>query len=118
MYIQMLNKLYLPDEVDENKLRKLKYLVTSYKIVCAKYGMRAGMMTFFQNRTFADATSKNAFDRFSKLLEKQYADVFNGMSEEDSRQMESLKELFEFLDELVPEEPVNGDKRKRVTRTK
>jgi len=33
LYIQMLNKLYLPDEVDENKLRKLKYLISSYKIV-------------------------------------------------------------------------------------
>lgn len=29
----MLNKLSLPDEVDENKLRKLKYLISSYKIV-------------------------------------------------------------------------------------
>lgn len=34
LYIQLLNKLYLPDEADENKLRKLKYLMSSYKMVC------------------------------------------------------------------------------------
>jgi condensin complex subunit 3 len=71
-----------------------------------------------QNRAFPDATSKNAFDRFAKSLEKQYSDVFNGMSEEDSRQMESLKDLFEFLDEIVPEEAVNENGRKRATKAK
>jgi condensin complex subunit 3 len=48
--------------------------------------------------------SKSAFERFSKAIEKQYAEVFNGMSEEESRKMESLRDLFEFLDELVPED--------------
>lgn len=61
-----------------------------------------------QNRSFPDASSRASFDRFSKTLEKHYADVFNGMSEEDSRKMESLKDLFEFLDELVPEGDVNA----------
>jgi len=40
------------------------------------------------------------------------------MSEEDSRQMEALKDLFEFLDEVVPEEAVNENGRKRATRAK
>ena len=73
-----------------------------------------------QNRAFPDATSKTSFDRFSKALEKRYADVFSGMSEEDSRKMESLKDLFEFLDELVPEGdvnvPVDGRKKGRRAR--
>jgi hypothetical protein len=45
LYIQMLNKLHLPDEVDENKLRKLKYLIGNYRIVrnihlASKFGVR------------------------------------------------------------------------------
>ncbi|CAG8695864.1 13337_t:CDS:2, partial [Acaulospora colombiana] len=32
LYFQILNRLYLPDETDENKLRKVKYLLSSYKI--------------------------------------------------------------------------------------
>ncbi|KIM27971.1 hypothetical protein M408DRAFT_70480 [Serendipita vermifera MAFF 305830] len=103
LYIQMLNKLSFPDEVDENKLRKLKYLISSYKM----------------NRAFPDATSKTSFERFSKSLEKRYADVFSGMSEEDARKMESLKDLFDFLDELVPEDvnaPVDGRKKGRRAR--
>jgi hypothetical protein len=42
------------------------------------------------------------------------------MSEEDARKMESLRDLFEFLDELVPEgdldAPIDGRKKARKAR--
>ncbi|KAG8801371.1 hypothetical protein FRC16_000627 [Serendipita sp. 398] len=105
LYIQLLSKLYLPPGIDDNKLRKLKYLASSYKL----------------NRPFPDSTSKNAFDRFLKTLDKNYVDILNGISEEESRKLEALQDLFQFIDELVPEEgvsaPVDGRRRPNKTRT-
>ncbi|CCA67302.1 related to condensin complex subunit 3 [Serendipita indica DSM 11827] len=104
VYIQVLNKLYLPNEIDENKLRKLRYLAVSYRM----------------KRGYPDAASKASFERFLKSLEKHYAEVFEGLPEEEARKMEAFKDLFEFLDEIVPD--VGGDtakeSRKRLTQAK
>jgi hypothetical protein len=64
-------------------------------------------------------TTKNAFERFSKLLEKKYVEQLKSMTEEESREMVQLKELFEFLDQIYPEDPAEepGPK-KRVTRAR
>ncbi|KAG8831458.1 hypothetical protein FRC17_003121 [Serendipita sp. 399] len=100
LYIQLLSKFYLPPSIDDNKLRKLRYLASSYKL----------------NRPFPDSASRNTFDRFTKSLDRNYADILNGISEEDSRKLEALQELFKFIDDLVPEGDIPApDGRKRAT---
>lgn len=51
-----------------------------------------------------DTTARNALARFEKTLAKHYAEQMKGFSEVDLRKLETLTELFEFLDEIIPED--------------
>ncbi|TDL22781.1 ARM repeat-containing protein [Rickenella mellea] len=83
---QLLGKLYIPDDVDIDKIRSLKLLVNNIQ----------------SRRPLRDATSKNAFARFDGSLAKRFAAQLEGFNEEDFRKLEDLKELFEFLDDIIP----------------
>jgi condensin complex subunit 3 len=65
-----------------------------------------------------DATSKAAFDRFEKSITKNFAKQLEGFSEEEYRQLEHLKELFEYLDQIVPEEEDAQPPKKKQARSK
>ncbi|KAF8524376.1 nuclear condensing complex subunit [Hysterangium stoloniferum] len=82
---QTLGKLYFPDEVDEDKIRTLKLLVN----------------TLQQRRPAKDATTKNAIIKFDNAVTKRFAAQLEGFNEDDFRKLEDLKELFEFLDEVM-----------------
>jgi condensin complex subunit 3 len=51
-----------------------------------------------------DVTTKNAFARFDKALTKRFTKQLEGFNEEEFRQLEDLKELFEFLDEIISDD--------------
>lgn len=56
-----------------------------------------------------DTTSRNAFNKFDATVTKRYAELLEGFSEEEYRQFETLKELFEFLDDIIPEDEDEDD---------
>lgn len=51
-----------------------------------------------------DTTAKNAFARFDGAISKKYEKQLDSFSEDEYRQLEYLKYLFEFLDDIIPEE--------------
>lgn len=57
-----------------------------------------------QRRPLADTIAKNAFAKFDASISKKYEKQLDSFSEDDYRQLEYLKELFEFLDDIIPEE--------------
>ncbi|KAJ7746625.1 nuclear condensing complex subunit [Mycena metata] len=85
---QMLGKLHIPDEVDVDKVRTLKLLIDYVA----------------SHRPLEDATSKNALKRFEQSITKKFEKELEGFSEAEYRQLEKLKDLFDFLDDIIPEE--------------
>ncbi|KAJ7039564.1 nuclear condensing complex subunit [Mycena alexandri] len=85
---QMLGKLHIPDEVDVDKVRTLKLLIDYVA----------------SHRPLGDATSKNALKRFEQSMTKKFEKELEGFSEAEYRQLENLKDLFDFLDDIMPEE--------------
>ncbi|KAF4564802.1 hypothetical protein EYR36_002742 [Pleurotus pulmonarius] len=86
---QALPKLYLPDEADQSKLRGLRLLIHS----------------LIKRRPVNDASAKNAALKFETAFCKKYEQL-EGFSEAEYRQYGELKELFDFLDDLIP---LSGD---------
>lgn len=84
----MLSKLYIPDNVDDDKARTLKLLVNNVK----------------SRRPPPDTASKNNLKRFDALLDKKFEAQLADLNEEELRKMENLQELFEFLDDIIPED--------------
>ncbi|EJC98308.1 uncharacterized protein FOMMEDRAFT_114496 [Fomitiporia mediterranea MF3/22] len=97
---QLLGKLYLPDEVDDDKIRTLKLLISNIR----------------SRRPPKDATSSNALSRFEKAISSKYETQLASFNEEEYKQLEELKELFEFLDDIIPEEEEEEEKPKRGAR--
>ncbi|KAF4583522.1 hypothetical protein EYR38_002274 [Pleurotus pulmonarius] len=86
---QALPKLYLPDEADQSKLRGLRLLIHS----------------LIKRRPVNDVSAKNAALKFETAFCKKYEQL-EGFSEAEYRQYGELKELFDFLDDLIP---LSGD---------
>ncbi|GJJ15062.1 hypothetical protein Clacol_009337 [Clathrus columnatus] len=85
---QTLGKLFLPDEIEEDKIRTLKLLIDNVQ----------------RRRPPKDSVTKNALIKFGKTIEKKFAAQLGGFNEEDFRKLEDLKELFEFLDDVMSDE--------------
>ncbi|KAH7929985.1 ARM repeat-containing protein [Leucogyrophana mollusca] len=85
---QMLGRLHIPDTVDDDKIRTLKLLVHNLR----------------SRRPIRDTTARNAFTKFDALISKKFAKQLEDFNEEEYRQLEYLKDLFEFLDEIIPED--------------
>ncbi len=49
-----------------------------------------------------DATAKNAINKFEAALSKRFESQLANFSEEEYRELDELKELFSFLDDLIP----------------
>ncbi|TFK48905.1 ARM repeat-containing protein [Heliocybe sulcata] len=84
---QAFSKLYMPENVDDDKIRTLKLL----------------MHNLTSRRPLRDTTANNALARFDAAISKKYEKQLEDFNEEQYRQLESLKELFEFLDDIIPE---------------
>ncbi|KAG1834854.1 nuclear condensing complex subunit [Suillus variegatus] len=76
---QVLGRLYLPDKVDDDKIR-IAQITTSQP----------------------QFSAKNALAKFDAAISKRYAEQLESFNEEDYRQLEYLKDLFEFLDDIIP----------------
>ncbi|KAJ7352471.1 nuclear condensing complex subunit [Mycena albidolilacea] len=85
---QMLPKLYIPDEVDVDKIRTLKLLIDNVST----------------RRPLSDATANNALKKFDATIQKKFEKELEGFSEGEYREFKKLQELFDFLDEIVPED--------------
>lgn len=57
-----------------------------------------------QRRPPREAVAKNALAKFDGLISNKYSAQLESFSEEDYRKLEHLKDLFEFLDDIIPEE--------------
>lgn len=57
-----------------------------------------------QRRTPREAVAKNALAKFDAAVSNKYSAQLESFSEEDYRKLEHLKDLFEFLDDIIPEE--------------
>ncbi|KAI0363430.1 ARM repeat-containing protein [Pilatotrama ljubarskyi] len=90
---QMLGKLYLPDEVDDDKVRILKLLLSNLR----------------SRRPPRDTAAKNALLKFDAALSKKYERQLENFSEDEFRKLEELRELFEFLDDIIPDENYDDD---------
>jgi condensin complex subunit 3 len=49
-------------------------------------------------------TANNAFTRFDTAISRKFEKQLEDFSEEEYRKLEELKELFEFLDNIIPED--------------
>ncbi|KAK1226249.1 chromosome condensation complex Condensin, subunit G [Marasmius sp. AFHP31] len=99
---QVLPKLNLPDTVDERKLVHLK--------VWVKY-LRA-------SRPPRDTVAKTAFKKFEDAFIKKYEEQLKDFDEDQYRALQDFNDLFEEVDNLIPEddevaEPVERSGRKR-----
>ncbi|GJE85117.1 condensin complex subunit 3 [Phanerochaete sordida] len=84
---QLLGKLHIPDDVDDDKIRTLNLL----------------MITLRSRRPIRDSSTKNAFNKFQTLIGKKFEKQLADFDEGEYRQLEYFKGLFEFLDEISPD---------------
>jgi condensin complex subunit 3 len=106
---QALNKLFLPSEMDDDdRVRTLKLLVHNLRT----------------RRPPRDASAVAALVKFDGALSKRFEKQLEDFNESEYRQLQSLQELFEFLDDIMPlDEDDDGDEedeapaaKKRVAR--
>ncbi|TFY65773.1 hypothetical protein EVG20_g5314 [Dentipellis fragilis] len=90
---QVLTKLYIPPEIDDDKIRRLKLL----------------MQTLLARRPIRDTAANNAFAKFDKSISQKFEKQLEAFNEDEFRELESLKDLFEFLDDIMPEDDEEED---------
>lgn len=90
---QLLNKLYIPNDVDEWKLKNLLLLISQLGL----------------HRPLSDTVSKNALAKFETGLKKRFADKAANLDEEDFRKLEELMTSVTFLDAIVKENEEMSD---------
>ncbi|KAK7462742.1 chromosome condensation complex Condensin, subunit G [Stygiomarasmius scandens] len=83
---QGLGRIFLPDEVDDYKIRSLA----------------VSMDNVTRRRPLRDAVSKNAFTKFKLAVEKKYEKQLEGFSEEEYRKLEEYHDFFKVIDQLLP----------------
>ncbi|KAJ7090892.1 nuclear condensing complex subunit [Mycena belliarum] len=90
--VPILNKLYIPNEVDIDKIRTLKLLI--YTLNQARD----------LPRPIQDGLANKALKRFDASISKQFEAQLKGFNEVEYSKLEELKDLFDFLDDIIPEE--------------
>ena len=104
MLCQALNKLFLPPETDDDdRVRTLKLLVHN---LCTRRPPR-------------DASALAALVKFDSALSKRYEKQLEAFNESEYRQLQSLQELFSFLDDIMPlDEDEHGDEEEEAPATR
>ncbi|CAE6447886.1 unnamed protein product [Rhizoctonia solani] len=111
--VQLLGKLYLPDELDNSKILGLHLLIMNLKL----------------RRPLRDAPTRNAFTKFEASFRKKYNTLLTGMSQAD---YDAFKEAhlqeFSWIDDIEadsdaeefahPEVPPEGRRTSRSRRAK
>jgi len=113
---QVLGRLYLPETVDDDKIKTVKLLV--HNVFTVRHSLLPPILPLPlsrpsalppppsgvppQRRPVRDVSARNALSKFDTTISKKYADKLAGFSEEEYRQLEQLDALFKFLDDIVP----------------
>ncbi|CAE6535416.1 unnamed protein product [Rhizoctonia solani] len=112
--VQLLGKLYLPDELDDLKVLSLHLLIMSLKL----------------RRPLRDAPTRNAFTKFETSFRKKYNTQLTGMSEADHAAFQEvhIQDLQRWIEEIEadsdaeefahPEVSVEGKRASRSRRAK
>ncbi|CAE6433389.1 hypothetical protein ACGC1H_001522 [Rhizoctonia solani] len=87
--VQLLGKLYLPDELDDLKVLSLHLLITNLKL----------------RRPLRDAPTRNAFTKFEASFRKKYNAQLTGMNEADHITFKEtyIQDLQHWIDEVEPD---------------
>ncbi|KAF8163123.1 nuclear condensing complex subunit [Crassisporium funariophilum] len=83
---QLLNRLYIPDVVDDYKIRSVKLLIDHLRT----------------RRPLRDSVCNTALTKFDTTIIKKFEEQLKHSTEEEFRKLEELNELFEFLDSIIP----------------
>lgn len=84
---QLLGEIYIPNEIDDDQLRTLKLLMES----------------LHSRRPIFDITAQHSFIKLDDMISKKFAKQLEGLSEKEYRQLENVKDVFEFLDAVEPD---------------
>lgn len=63
-----------------------------------------------------DVTSSSALTRFDNTIAKKFQAQLEGFNEDEYRQLENLKNLFQFLDDVIPDDDDDDEPSVRRTR--
>lgn len=104
---QFLNKLHIPDVVDDHKIRSL---IGSYWWTCGESisQFTKGYYNSASQCPLRDSVSNNASTKFETSITKKFENQLEFFSEEEFWKLEELNALFMFLDSIIPLED-NGD---------
>lgn len=57
-----------------------------------------------QRRPLKDAVTNNAFAKFEATICKKFEKQLEDFNEEEYRKLEELKDIFDFVDSIIPED--------------
>jgi condensin complex subunit 3 len=122
---QLLNKLYVPPTIDDWKMRTLLVLISNVAevgtlslliyIYVADHGLS---WVIQQHRALTDMVSRNALAKFDKSVRKEVGDRADAMNEDELREAEELRELWDWLDEKGVEDALQPARTPRKSRTR
>jgi len=100
----MLNKLYVPDVVDDYRIRSLKLLMDNLRAVSRSthHILIEIEIVMKQRRPLRDSACNTAFTKFETAMSKKFEKQLQDFTEEEFRTLEELTELFAFLDSIIP----------------
>ncbi|KDQ54415.1 hypothetical protein JAAARDRAFT_209496 [Jaapia argillacea MUCL 33604] len=90
----------MTEVIDDDKIPTLKLHI---------HNLTSVLTLFLHRRPLHDTTSKNAFSKSEASVSKKLEKQLEGFGEEEYRQLESLKEQFDFLDDIVPPDSDSSD---------
>jgi condensin complex subunit 3 len=73
---------------------------------------------FAQCRPLRDTTANNALVRFDTSITKKFEKQLEDFNEDEYRKLEELKDLFEFLDEIIPDDDDGDEEPKKKPKNK
>lgn len=100
---QAFPKLYIPDAVDDQLIRRLKLYIDAVTTVRPLLFLIAAAYLEFQRRPLKDTSSRNTLSKFDALVSKKFEKQLE-LKEEELRKLEELQDLFDFLDDIIPED--------------
>ncbi|EEB92998.1 hypothetical protein MPER_08409 [Moniliophthora perniciosa FA553] len=97
---QLFQYLYLPETVDDDKIKELKVMMDTLKA----------------RRPPRDSTSKRVFAKFEASVTKMYEAQLHDFNDEDWKNMQEHKKILDFVDSIIPEDEDEGDEQPKKGR--
>ncbi|KAG8963687.1 hypothetical protein FRC00_005396 [Tulasnella sp. 408] len=90
---QMLGRLYIPADLDNDKAHQLKILTSALTM----------------HRPLKDTVSKNAFTKFDNALSKTLTEQLEGFNEEDYAELDEIRKRFEWTEDVLADDSSEGE---------